>query len=141
MAVDYEWMGLENAITEIDARMNIVAFAVDSWQKLGDFLLNYLKSEAQNEGLVVTGTYLSSFKIFEIGEGYIDIGNDAEHARIVEYGRGPVTPKDATVLHWIDPATGESVFSRYSGPVEPTHFMERTLMRGLEEYARRLSTS
>lgn len=141
MEISYDWFGLEEAIAELDRRIQIVQFEVDDWQKLGNFLLDYLKSEAQNEGIVVTGTYLASFKIFEISDGYIDIGNDAEHARIVEYGRGPVVPVNATVLHWIDPNTGEDVFSRYSGPVEATHFIEKTIMRGLEEYARRLNTA
>lgn len=139
--IDFEWSGLEEAALEIDKRVTLIAFRVDSWQKLGDFLLAYLRSEAQNEGLVVTGDYLSSFKIFEIGDGYIDIGNDSDHARIVEYGRGPVRPVNATVLAWTDPESGETVFSTYSGPVEPTHFIERTIIRGIEAYKKTLEQS
>lgn len=138
MDIDYSWQGLDEVIANIDKRISVVQFEVDDWKKLGDFLVAYLKSEAQNEGLVVTGQYLAGFKIFEIGEDYISIGNDSDHAKIVEYGRGPVRPVNAKILHWIDPDTGEDVFSMYSGPVEPTHFIEKTIIRGLEEYKRQV---
>src|SRR5262245_48455637 len=60
------------------------------------------RNNLQNNMSVVTGELLGSIKIlYEQGyEGVV--GTDSEYAHFVEFGRGPVRPVNAKVLHWKD---------------------------------------
>lgn len=84
--------------------------------------------EAQNNlrlnGSDRTGNLLESIKILEESKQTAVVGTDEEYAKYVEFGRGPVVPRDPKgVLHWVDPDTGEDVFTKYSSPVEPAPFL------------------
>lgn len=60
--------------------------------------------------------------VIQKSPGRLTVGVSYEqvpYARWVIEGRGPVRPKRARVLHWIDPDTGKDVFSKYSNPVPP----------------------
>lgn len=133
----FDWEGLEEAENMIDEVINIYEFEIDDWEKLGNFLVNYIKSEIQNEGHVVTGELLASVQILEIGDNYVIIGSDVLQARILEYGRPAIVKTDG-VLAWQDPHTGETVFSHRSGPVAATHIFERSIINGLERYKEQL---
>ena len=50
---------------------------------------------------------------------------DAEHASVIEFGRGVITPKNKEWLYWEGDFTG--VFSKKSRAVAGIHYMARSL--------------
>ena len=75
-------------------------------------------------GNVNSAQLINSLEILDEGNKTIRVGTNVPYAGYVEFGRGPVRPVNATVLHWIDPRTGKSVFSKYAGPTEPSPFLQ-----------------
>ncbi len=60
--------------------------------------------------------------VIEKSPGRLTVGVSYEqvpYARWVIEGRGPVYPKRAKVLRWIDQATGKVIFAKRSGPAPP----------------------
>jgi hypothetical protein len=74
-----------------------------------------------------------AFQQLKAGDVFAVVYNDARsedgtyYWTYVNDGRGPVYPKNAKVLHWIDPKTGNDVFARYAGPSAPRHIREKAL--------------
>jgi len=103
-------------------------------QKIGEDIVQEAKSNLQNNGNISTGSLLGSIEVKQNLGNSLVVGSDLPYAGIIEYGRGPVTPKDAIVLSWIDKTTGKRVFSHYSKAVEPHPYLEpavQTALKGL----------
>lgn len=75
----------------------------------------------------LTGQLSDSVKVLDKGTHYIKIGTETLQGKILELGRGPVTPVRAKVLHWVDPKTGKDVYSKYSKPVAPSPWLEPSI--------------
>ena len=52
-----------------------------------------------------------------LGTHVVTVGASIFYAKFVEYGRGPVRPVRAKVLHW------DGVFTKYAGPAAPRPFI------------------
>lgn len=137
--------GLES---NIDKSIRVIGRAIEltgvdisskDLHEIGNTIVAELRSEIQNRGDVVTGNLLSSVQVFEETPTSVTLGSDASYAPIYEFGRGPVTPKNAKVLHWIDPHTGEDVFSKYSGPVDGTGVFQSTILKVLPREIERIA--
>src|SRR3990167_7942249 len=87
----------------------------DAIIKLGDSIVAEARSNLQNNTNINSGTLLSSIRILEEGSNYVIIGSDIDYAEYIEYGRGPVRPKNPDGwLHWIDKQTGKDVFRKFA---------------------------
>jgi hypothetical protein len=72
-----------------------------------------------------TGGLHGSIRILNEDDDSVTVGTDALHAIYIEFGRGPVTPKDPDGwLHWFDKKSGREIFAKYSGPVEAMPFLQ-----------------
>lgn len=95
--------------------------------------IDEIKNNIQNKMHVVSGNLLSSIGIYEETEDSVLIGSDEQYALYLEYGRGPVRPVNKKALHWVDPDTGEDVFTKYAGPSEPTFVFEQGVLAGAQK--------
>ena len=88
-------------------------------------IVDEARSNLQNNTNINSGDLLASINIlFDDGES-IYVGSDMPYAGHIEFGRGPVFPKDPTGwLHWIDKTTGKDVFAKKAGPTEPSPFLQ-----------------
>lgn len=81
---------------------------------------------------IITGELSNSIRVLDSGQadggGYVTVGTDVFYAIYVEYGRGPIRPVTAKVLHWIDKKTGKDVFASYAGPAEARPFFEPAVL-------------
>lgn len=88
-------------------------------------IIQEAKSNLQNNTNIDSGTLLASISILEEGDGSIKVGSMEPYAGYIEYGRGPIHPKDPNGwLHWIDKDTGKDVFAKFAKATEPSPFME-----------------
>ena len=109
---------LNNLINNHDEELN------ELLQKIGEDIINDAKEILMLNDNVLTARLINSIEFLEQGNKVIVIGTKVPYAGIIEFGRGPVRPVTAKVLHWIDPVTGKDVFSKYSGPVEAMPFLQ-----------------
>lgn len=103
-------------------------------------IVDEAKGNLQTNSSIVSADLLNSVQVFEVGENamggmYGIVGSELEYAVFVEYGRGPVRPVVARVLHWVDPETGEDVYSMYAGPTQPAPFLEPAVIVKTDAYA------
>lgn len=111
----------------------------DDLQAIGESVVAEVKSNLQTEQHIITGNLLSSIDIYELSSESVVVGSTEEYALYLEYGRGEVLPKNAKMLHWIDPNTGKDVYAKRSGPVEPTAFFERGVITGVNKAIQAIS--
>lgn len=95
-------------------------------ERVADLAVYLARNNIQQHQNIVTGTLLASIRILSRDPGgkSIKVGTDEFYAAWIEYGRGPVKPISATVLHWVDKYTGKDVFAKFAGPTNPEPFME-----------------
>ena len=93
--------------------------------KLCESVVDEARNNLQNNTNIDSGTLLASIRIlFDNGDSII-VGTDEPYAGYIEFGRGPVFPKDPDgVLHWIDKDTGKDVFAKSAKATEPSPFMQ-----------------
>ena len=99
------------------------------------------RSNVQNNQSIVSGDLHASIQILSFDAAKLEgeAGTELDYAIYVEMGRGPVQPVVAKMLHWIDPETGEDVFTKYAGPAEPQPFFWPVVMVKTEEFANDLA--
>lgn len=135
--------------SNIDKSIRVVNNAIDllgdaltqeDLKKIAEDAIAEIKSNLQNEGHVVTGNLLSDVGITEEKSGSISIGSKEEYALYLEYGRGPVEPVKAKVLHFTA-KDGTEVFTKRVGPTQPTGVFERSILasvpKSVEEIAKK----
>lgn len=131
--IDYDTSEAEDlfdrTINYFDERVT----GADAFRALGDYLVFRIKDAIQTERHVVTGELLGSVRIMDVGDDFVVVGSDKLQARILEYGR--VEIRSEKVLHWIDPDSGEDVFSHYSAAVKPTNIFLKTIKQALDDYS------
>lgn len=80
---------------------------------------------------VRTGVLRSSIKAGQVqvdSRGmYVRIGTNVRYAFLVHEGRGPVFPRNAKVLRWVDFNTRKPVFRMRAGPARPRPFLKTAL--------------
>jgi len=87
------------------------------------------KQNVGNNQSIDRGTLIFSIRILEEDYGKsVTIGTDAPYAEYIEFGRGPVRPVNAEVLHFFT-KDGNEVFTKYSGPTEPQPFLEPAVIK------------
>lgn len=106
----------------------------EGFHALLEAIVSEAQSNLQNNMNINTGELLASIRILNEEGLKGEVGTDVEHAWYIEYGRGPVVPVHAKMLHWIDKDTGEDVFSMYAGPTEPMPFMEPAVIVHTEQF-------
>ena len=122
----------EEVITFI--KDNIDAHNMDMLQILGETIIAEARSNLQNNTNINTGDLLSSIMILEEGDDFIVIGTRSDYAGYIEYGRGPVKPKDPDGwLHWIS-KDGKDVFSKFAKATEPSPFMEPAVIQHSQNF-------
>ena len=95
----------------------------DALEKLGEDIKSEARSNLQNNAHVYTGELNASIDILERGDHYIVVGTRLPYAGYIEYGRGPVRPVNAKVLHYFT-KDGKEIFSKFSKATEPSPFLE-----------------
>lgn len=127
---------LPSAIAKTNRIMEEIAGASESFlDDVAAAIVDEARSNLQNQGSVNTGELLASIRVLGQGEGFRVVGSDVKQAAIIEYGRGPVVPVHAKVLRWVDKDTGEVIFSKYSGPVQPQPYFEPAVLAVTERMA------
>ena len=93
--------------------------------KAGNMIVDEARSNLQNNANINFGDLLASISIlFDDGDS-IFVGSDMPYAGHIEFGRGPVFPKDPEGwLHWIDKSTGKDVFAKKAKATEPSPFLQ-----------------
>ena len=107
---------------------NIIRKMDDSHHRIlieaGNRIVDEARSNLQNNTNIDSGDLLSSIKILFEDEDSIYVGSDMPYAGHIEFGRGPVFPKDPDGwLHWIDKSTGKDVFAKKAKATEPNPFL------------------
>lgn len=126
MSISIESKGFENN----EQVLNYIKDNLDSHNQemllvLGELIVAEARSNLQNNTNINTGDLLSSIMILEENDNEIVIGTRSDYAGYIEYGRGPVRPKDPDGwLHWIDKSSGKDVFAKFAKATEPSPFME-----------------
>jgi len=106
----------------------------DFLHKLGEDIVAEARSNLQNNANINTGTLLSSIRIISESEKMIEVGTDVFYAAYVEYGRGPIRPINAKVLHWIDKASGKDVFAMFASATQPMPFLEPAVIKHTSKF-------
>jgi hypothetical protein len=108
---------LLNEISDIDL--------MELLHTVAEKIIDEAKSNLQNNTNIDSGTLLASINVLEEGNDSITIGSREPYAGYIEYGRGPIKPKDPDGwLHWIDKDTGKDVFAKFAKATEPSPFLE-----------------
>ena len=130
--IDYDTSEAEEMFDRVINYFDERVTGVEAFRALGEFLVFKLKDAIQNEQHVVTGELLGSIRVIEAGDHFVVVGSDKLQARILEHGR--IEIRSDKVLHWVDPDSGEDVFSHVSAAVKPTNIFLRTVKEALDEY-------
>ena len=108
---------LDNTIRGMDIRnINVL-------EETANKIIFGARDTLQNRQNVDSGRLLAATKIIEMKDNFIRLGNELGYAGIIEFGRGPITAKPGKVLHFRSKTTGEDVFVKFVGPVEPMPFL------------------
>jgi len=91
--------------------------------QLGNDIVAEARSNLQNEAHVYTGELNTSIRILNETKDSLEVGTDIPYAGYIEYGRGPVRPVNAQVLHFFT-KDGKEVFTKFSKATEPSPFLE-----------------
>ena len=98
-------------------------FNVKSLHNIAEAIVSEARSNLQNNTSVYTGELNASINILEETSEYVTVGTPLFYAIYVEYGRGPVNPIRAKVLHFFT-KDGKEVFTTHSAASEPRPFLE-----------------
>ena len=102
----------------------------ETLKKVADDIIYEARSTLQNNQNINSGDLIANTGIISEEKDKITLGNPLEYAGYIEYGRGPVIPKDPDgVLHWIDKTTGKDVFSKYAAATDPMPFLEPEIIK------------
>jgi HK97 gp10 family phage protein len=137
MSFDMEVEGYDSMMDHLDKMQKTMPQRFGTYlEKLADEVVSEAKSNLQNNKDVSTGDLLASIKILNIAkEGMeVTVGSDIPYAKYIEYGRGPVFPKNVKFLSWIDKDTGKRIFSKKSSPVDPHPFLEPAVISKMQKY-------
>ena len=86
------------------------------------------KHNLQQQQSIDRGHLLASIEILDEDVGkYVTVGTTVPYAEFVEFGRGPIRPVNAKVLHFFL-KDGTEVFTTYAGPAEPRPFLEPAVL-------------
>lgn len=119
---------LRNSIKKVDE--NIQGSLHDTAVNIVD----EARSNLQNNTSINTGSLLASIDIIEETDKSVVVGSELEYAGWIEYGRGPVDPINAKMLHWIDKTTGKDVFARHANATEPRPFLEPAVISKTKDF-------
>lgn len=122
MSISVDWDSEQAEAVLERIRNNAEKVDHEALQIIGMKIVQKAKDILLSKGHFVTGSLYESIRILEDSGDSILVGSDEKHAFWIEFGRGPVRPVNAKVLHWIDPDSGKDVFATYSGPVDPDPF-------------------
>lgn len=136
MSISIESKGFENNEEVMKfIRDNIDSHNQEMLIKLGETIVAEARSNLQNNTNINSGTLLSSIMILEENDNEIILGTREEYAGYIEYGRGPVRPKDPDGwLHWIDKDTGKDVFAKFAKATEPMPFLEPAVVQHTQNF-------
>ena len=98
-------------------------FNVMSLHNIAEAIVSEARSNLQNNTSVYSGDLNASINIIEETNEYVTVGTPLFYAIYVEYGRGPVNPVTAKVLHFFT-KDGKEVFTTHSAASEPRPFLE-----------------
>lgn len=136
MSISIESKGFENNEEVMKfIRDNIDSHNQEMLIKLGETIVAEARSNLQNNTNINSGTLLSSIMILEENDNEIILGTREDYAGYIEYGRGPVRPKDPDGwLHWIDKDTGKDVFAKFAKATEPMPFLEPAVITHTQNF-------
>lgn len=109
---------LGGLVNELDKNQNLLL------HQLGEDIVVEAQQNLVGNANINSWELFDSIQILEEGDKYIIVGTNKDYAGFIEYGRGPVRPVTAKVLHWIDKDTGKDVFAMFSKATNPMPFME-----------------
>jgi len=109
---------LGGMINELEPTQNLLL------KQLGNDIVVEAQQNLVGNANINSWELFDSIQVLEEGDNYVVVGTNNEHAVYIEYGRGPVRPVTAKVLHWIDKDTGKDVFAMFSKATEPMPFLE-----------------
>lgn len=98
--------------------------------RLGMDIVEEAKHNIGQNQTIDRGQLISSIRILdEIPGKEIIVGTDTPYAEYIEFGRGPVTPKNPDgYLHFFT-KDGKEVFTKFSKATEPQPFLEPAVIR------------
>ncbi len=136
MSISIESKGFENNEQVLNfIRENLDSHNQEMLIALGELIVAEARSNLQNNTNINSGDLLSSIMILEENDNEIVIGTRSEYAGYIEYGRGPVRPKDPDGwLHWIDKSSGKDVFAKFAKATEPSPFMEPAVILHTQKF-------
>ena len=91
--------------------------------QLGNDIVAEARSNLQNEAHVYTGELNASIRILNETKDSLEVGTDIPYAVYIEYGRGPIRPVNAQVLHFFT-KDGKEIFTKFSKATDPSPFLE-----------------
>ncbi|UVF62447.1 neck protein [Nitrososphaeria virus YSH_922147] len=130
MEFDFEIKGIKDNDELLNyIKENIDEYSNEMLKLLGESIIAEARSNLQNNTNINSGSLLASIRILDEDDNTIIIGSDLDYAGYIEYGRGPIHPKDPDGwLHWIDKSTGKDVFAKFAKATEPMPFMEPAII-------------
>ena len=136
MSISIESKGFENNEEVMKfIRDNLDSHNQEMLVKLGETIVAEARSNLQNNTNINSGTLLSSIMILEENDNEIILGTREDYAGYIEYGRGPVRPKDPDGwLHWVDKQTGKDVFVKFAKATEPMPFLEPAVIQHTQNF-------
>lgn len=107
------------SIYEIDEK-----YFQDKLRDLADRVLVAMQEEVPAR----SGALRKSLNVRYISPNRFGVGSSLDQAYYTEYGRGEVRPKRKKYLRYYT-KSGDLIFSKYSRPAPPQHWLERTAAR------------
>ena len=128
--------GFKNNHTMLDEIVGNIDDEISSvLHRIGEDIVAEARHNVQQNRSIDSGTLISSIRILSEDDTSITVGTDEKYAEYIEYGRGPVNPKDPDGwLHWIDKNTGKDVFAKHAKATEPRPFLQPAV----EKHTRRI---
>lgn len=135
MSIEITSRGFENNYLILNyIKTSIDTHNMDMLHKLGETIVAEARSNLQNNTNINSGTLLSSIMILEENENEIVLGTREDYAGYIEYGRGPVRPKDPDGwLHWVS-KDGKDIFAKFAKATEPSPFMEPAVIQHSQDF-------
>ena len=120
---------LHGLVNELHTTQNLLL------KQLGQDVVAEAQENLRGNGNINTWELHDSIAVLLAGDSFVIVGTEKDWAGFIEYGRGPVRPVTAKVLHWIDKDTGKDVFSMFAKATEPMPFLEPAVISKTSKFA------
>jgi len=105
------------------------------FHQLGLDIVVDAKFNLLNNQNIATGVLVDSIKIIdEIPGKQMIVGSTANHAIYIEFGRGPIRPVKAKVLHFIT-KEGVEVFTTFAKATNPMPFLQPAVTKNTKKFS------